>query len=159
MSSSIPKRWWQSGSQGWGQLREHLERFLHPRPAVLAGNGAAEPREAQFPSFISRANQVSLPVSYSLPARQDTTRHQDRGREGPSPPKRLCLEPGSFPAPEKPLVINYAAAPLCRCLPARWEVCSQSFVSGFARSSDPWLRTEVRGGTPVGQVRACSKSQ
>lgn len=81
----------------------------------------------------------------------------------PLPPPYPFSRKGSawsheLPGPRKPPVINYAAAPLCRCLSARW-VCSQSFVSGFARSSDPLLCTEVRRGAPLGQVRTCSNSQ
>lgn len=99
------------------------------------------------------ANQVSL---YPVAARRFT---QMGGGGGPSPPPKGSRA-RSFPSPRKPPVINYVAAPLC-CLSARWEVCSQAFVSGFACNSNPPILPALHrgeGGAPVGCVWACSES-
>lgn len=132
MSSLVPKRGWQAGSQGRGQAKVHLEGLPptpHPLPCRPGLKCSCWVRrgtyglQALFHALIRCLSPY--PTQY-LP--EPTPRHE----EGSSPPKKLCLEPRASPCSRKPLVINYAAAPLCRCLPARWEVCSQSFVSGFA---------------------------
>ena len=119
----------------------------HPCPAGQAGSGAAEQGEITGGASNLKASLFHVLIrcfsQYPNLYLPGPTPRRDRGRDP-------LLQKGAawsqeLPGPGKPPVINYAAAPLC-CLSARWEVCSQSFVSGFARNSDPpWLSTEVRG--------------
>lgn len=151
-SSSMPKRWWQSSSQGGGQRRGHWSTSPTPT-AGLPGRKLSYRawRDHWRPGATSK-----LGVSPNALLCTCLTLYPDRGRV-PLPQKGSAWSQ-ELPSPSKLPVINYAAAPLCRGLSARW-VRSQSFVSGSACSSDPRLCTEVRRGAPLGQVRACSKSQ
>lgn len=135
-----------------------MEHFPHPSPASLPGSGAAELGE--IPGGL-----YSLSASLFHVLIRCLSQYPTLYLPGPTPrrgrvplPQKGSAWSHELPGPRKPPVINYAAAPLCRCLSARW-VCSQSFVSGFAHSSDIRLCTEVRRGAPIGQLRACSKSQ
>ena len=95
----------------------------------------------------------ACPSSYPVP----TWPYTQMARRVPLPAKGAAWTQ-ELPGPRKPPVINYATAPLC-CFSARWEVCFQSFVSGNSNPPGSGLCTEVRGGAPVGCVRACSESQ
>lgn len=94
-SSFIPERWWQSGSQGWGQRRGHWSTSPTPTPG-LAGSGAAElgeitgdPGHLKASLFHKLIRCLSQCPTLYLPG------PTPRQGEGPSPPKRLCLEPSA----------------------------------------------------------------
>lgn len=123
--SCTPVELRQARSPGQGRRKGRPGSLALSCPTGLTGSGAAELREISGCTFTPRANQVSLPVPYSVPAQPCI-----QTRKGSLFPQTGTACSQELPGSRKPPVINYTA-PSRRCLLARWEVCFQSFVSGL----------------------------